>query len=67
MTSYFAIRSEGGLLPLDILERVACEELPGQKARDFGLAKGRRLGNVGTVHSDRLELGCAPTIGSDYC
>ncbi|MCL5670896.1 MAG: hypothetical protein M1423_06330, partial [Acidobacteria bacterium] len=43
--SYFAIRSEGGLLPLDILERLAREELPGQKARDFGLAKGRRLGD----------------------
>lgn len=42
---YTAIRSEGGLFPLDTLERLAREELPGQKAADFGLPKGRRLGD----------------------
>src|SRR6516162_9138743 len=40
---YTAIHSEGGLIPGDILEQIAQESLPGQKASDFGLEKGRRL------------------------
>jgi len=41
--SYVAIHSEGGLLPLDVLERIGREELPGQKAAGFSLPKGSRL------------------------
>ena len=37
------IRSEGGLLPQDILEQIAEEKLEGQKASAFGLPAGRRL------------------------
>ncbi len=40
---YAAIHSEGGLIPGDILDQVAQESLPGQKAADFGLEKGHRL------------------------
>jgi hypothetical protein len=40
---YMAIHSEGGLIPSDILDQIAQEGLPGQKATDFGLEKGRRL------------------------
>jgi hypothetical protein len=40
---YTAIHSEGGLIPGDILDQIAQESLPGQKATDFGLEKGRRL------------------------
>jgi hypothetical protein len=40
---YVAIHSEGGLIPGDILDQIAQESLPGQKAADFGLEKGRRL------------------------
>jgi len=37
---YIAIRSEGGLIPYDLLDKIANEDAPGQKAADFGLAKG---------------------------
>ncbi|MGO9272658.1 MAG: Eco57I restriction-modification methylase domain-containing protein [Terriglobia bacterium] len=40
---YVAIHAEGGLIPSDILDQIAQERLPGQKATDFGLEKGRRL------------------------
>ncbi|HEV2492305.1 MAG TPA: hypothetical protein VG204_04450 [Terriglobia bacterium] len=43
--SYTAIHSEGGLIPEDILDQIAREEMPGQKAADFGFAKGTRLGD----------------------
>jgi len=42
---YTAIRSEGNLIPLDLLDRIAREDVPGQKAGDFGLPKGARLGD----------------------
>jgi len=42
---YTAIRSEGNLIPLDLLDRIVREEVPGQKAADFGLPKGARLGD----------------------
>ncbi|NJP07113.1 MAG: N-6 DNA methylase [Chloroflexaceae bacterium] len=37
------ITTEGGLLPSDVLDAVAAEELPGQQAADFGLARDVRL------------------------
>ena len=44
MTQYVGIRSEGGLVPYDILDQIAREEGGfGQQAKDFGLAAGRRL------------------------
>jgi N-6 DNA Methylase len=44
MTQYIGIRSEGGLIPYDILDQIAREESGlGQQAQDFGLATGRRL------------------------
>jgi hypothetical protein len=42
---YTTITTEGGLLPVDILDTIAAEELAGQRAEDFGLEKGRRLGD----------------------
>ena len=54
--SYFAIHSEGGLLPLDVLERVGREELSGQKAADFGLPKGTRLTDeIAVAWSDAVD------------
>lgn len=43
--SYTAIHSEGALIPEEILDQIAREELPGQKAADFGLPKDTRLGD----------------------
>jgi len=44
LTQYVGIRSEGGLIPYDILDQIAREESGfGQQAKDFGLAAGRRL------------------------
>jgi hypothetical protein len=40
---YTAIRSEGGLIPYDLLEQIANEQVPGQKPADFGLPRDRRL------------------------
>ncbi|HKS74941.1 MAG TPA: hypothetical protein VJQ82_17170, partial [Terriglobales bacterium] len=54
---YIAIRSEGGLIPYDLLEKIATEDAPGQKAADFGLAKGRRLSDeIQRVWSDAQDL-----------
>jgi hypothetical protein len=54
---YIAIRSEGGLIPYDLLEKIANEDAPGQKATDFGLAKGRRLSDeIQRVWSDAQDL-----------
>ena len=43
-----SIRSEGGLLPPDLLRRVLDpkESLPGTLAEDYGLPKGERLNEV---------------------
>src|SRR6266545_7304857 len=41
--TYTTIITEGGLLPADILEAIATEELPGQRPEDFGLERGRNL------------------------
>ncbi len=43
MTSFPAIRIEGGLLGPDILEQLLALELPGQRASDFGLGERRNL------------------------
>lgn len=44
MTQFIGIRSEGGLIPYDILEKIAREEDGfGQQAKNFGLPSGRRL------------------------
>jgi hypothetical protein len=40
---FVGIRSEGGLLSLEVLQDIAEEELEGQKAAAFGLPAGRRL------------------------
>jgi hypothetical protein len=40
---YLYTTSEGGFLPIDILDRVVAEDLAGQRADDFGLPRGRRL------------------------
>lgn len=43
--SYATISVEGGLLPPDLLDRIATDDnsIPGQKPADFGLPAGRRL------------------------
>jgi hypothetical protein len=44
LTQYVGIRSEGGLIPYDVLDKIAKEESGlGQQAKDFGLSAGRRL------------------------
>ena len=54
---YSAIRSEGGLLPYDLLDEIVAEIAPGQKPTDFGLPKGRRVSDeIQRVWSDALEL-----------
>ena len=43
--NYPSIHSEGGLLPMDLLERVAALEssLPGLKPQDYGLSRTERI------------------------
>ena len=43
--SYATITVEGGLLPPDLLDRIATDDnsMSGQKPADFGLSAGRRL------------------------
>jgi hypothetical protein len=54
---YTAIRSEGGLLPYDLLDEIIAETAPGQKAADFGLPKGRRVSDeIQRVWLDAQEL-----------
>ena len=45
MTQYLGIRSEGGLIPYDVLDKIAEGEESGlgQQTKDFGLIAGRRL------------------------
>lgn len=44
MTQYVGIRSEGGLIPYDVLDKIGAEESGlGQQPKDFGLTVGRRL------------------------
>jgi hypothetical protein len=54
---YMAIHSEGGLIPYDLLEKIANEDAQGQKPGDFGLRKGRRLTDeISRVWSDAQDL-----------
>ncbi len=44
MTQYIGVHSEGGLIPYDVLDKIAKEESGlGQQAKDFDLTAGRRL------------------------
>lgn len=56
-TDYQAIRSEGGLLPPDLLRRILDpkEKLPGTLPEDYGLPKGERLNEVITQSWNRLR------------
>lgn len=54
---YVAIRSEGGLLPYDLLDKIVADQLAGQKPADFGLPKGRRLvDEISRVWADAQNL-----------
>src|SRR6476646_2988209 len=54
---YVAIRSEGNLIPYDLLDKIAAEDVPGQKPADFGLPKGRRLvDEISRVWADAQNL-----------
>ena len=54
---YVAIRSEGGLIPYDLLDKIANEDAAGQKPGDFGLPKGRRLTDeISRVWADAQSL-----------
>jgi hypothetical protein len=54
---YVAIRSEGGLIPYDLLDKIASEDAAGQKPGDFGLPKGRRLSDeISRVWADAQSL-----------
>ena len=63
---YTAIRSEGGLLPYDLLDEILEEAAPGQKAPDFGLPKGRRVSDeVQRVWLDAQELWSRFKVGRE--
>ncbi len=44
--TYATIITEGGLLPADLLDRIAAGDAPGQQPEDFGLDRNRRLSDV---------------------
>ncbi len=63
---YTAIRSEGGLLPYDLLDEILAETAPGQKAPDFGLPKGRRVSDeIQRVWLDAQELWSRFKVGRE--
>lgn len=63
---YTAIRSEGGLLPYDLLDEILAETAPGQKAADFGLPKGRRVSDeIQRVWLDAQELWSRFKVGRE--
>ena len=54
---YVAIRSEGGLLPYDLLDKIVADQVAGQKPADFGLPKGQRLvDEISRVWADAQNL-----------
>lgn len=54
---YVAIRSEGGLVPYDLLDKISSDQAAGQKPADFGLPKGQRLiDEVSRVWADAQNL-----------
>ena len=57
LADFQTIRSEGGLLPSDLLRRVLDpkEKLPGMQPEDYGLPKGERLNEVITPSWNRLR------------
>jgi hypothetical protein len=63
---YTAIRSEGGLLPYDLLDEILAETAPGQKALDFALPKGRRVADeIQRVWLDAQELWSRFKVGRE--
>jgi len=57
MKTFTAIRIEGGLFAPDLMEQVMAEELPGQKASDFGLDSRRSLiDEIAAVFADAQAL-----------
>lgn len=63
---YTAIRSEGGLLPYDLLDEILSETAPGQKGADFGLPKGRRVSDeIQRVWLDAQELWSRFKVGRE--
>src|SRR5438309_4042564 len=56
MSLFVAIRSEGGLIPLDTIDKMLRGEMPGQKPADFGLEHGEHLGDeIARAWSDALD------------
>jgi Eco57I restriction-modification methylase len=54
---YVAIRSEGGLLPYDLLDKIVADQVAGQKPAEFGLPKGQRLiDEISRVWADAQNL-----------
>jgi hypothetical protein len=54
---YVAIRSEGGLLPYDLLDKILADQVTGQKPADFSLPKGQRLiDEISRVWADAQNL-----------
>jgi len=57
MKTFTAIRIEGGLFAPDLMEQVMAEELPGQRASDFGLNSRRSLiDEIAAVFADAQAL-----------
>lgn len=56
-TEFQTIRSEGGLLPADLLQRIldAKERLPGTNPEDYGLPRTERINEVITQSWNRLR------------
>ena len=54
MTRSESVRSEGGLLPPDLLRRVIDGDAPGLRAEDYGLPRGDRFGESITPAWNRL-------------
>ncbi len=52
-----AVHLEGGLFGSDFLERLASDDLPGQKPADFGLPPGRALlDEIAAIYRDARDL-----------
>ena len=50
--NFVTITTEGGLLPDDILDRIASGDAPGQRASDFNLDSGRVADEIQAAYSD---------------
>jgi len=49
---FSAVKSEGGLIPFDILERIYSGDIIGQSPKDFGLDKRNLLDEISTAWKD---------------